>query len=254
MSDLHVDFPGADPVPAEVAGCDLVTVAGDTCQGIVKAVETLRRAFPETEVAMVAGNHEYYGHVLAEELEAGRERARSLGVHFLENDVVSFGAIVLIGATMWTDYELFGEGLRVAAMRIAADTMRDHKRIKWRKQPWMRFRPEEARALHLKSRRFVETQLAESRTAGRTAVVLTHHGSSIEAVAPRNQRSIVSAAYASELLPLVDRFQPACWISGHTHHAMTFRRGACLMISNPRGYPGEATGFDSGLVIEVGKG
>jgi hypothetical protein len=115
----------------------------------------------------------------------------------------------LVGATLWTYYELFGAALRVPAMRTSADAMRDHKKIKWRKRPWMRFRPEEARALHVESRRFIEAELSKSAEKGRTAVVLTHHAASIEAVAPRHQRSIVSAAYASELLPIVDRYHPA---------------------------------------------
>lgn len=251
MSDLHVDFPGADTVPDRVDGCDLVMVAGDTCEGLVRAVETLRRAFPRTEIAMVAGNHEFHGRVFSEELEVGRERARSLGVHLLENATASFGDVVVVGATLWTDYELFGAALRVPAMRTSADTMRDHKKIKWRKRPWMRFRPEEARALHVESRRFIEAELSKSAEKGRTAVVLTHHAASIEAVAPRHQRSIVSAAYASELLPIVDRYQPAFWVSGHTHRAMNFMRGRCRLVSNARGYPDEATGFDPDFAIEI---
>lgn len=108
----------------------------DTCQGLVKAVETLRRAFPDVEVVTVAGNHEYYGTEMPSELEAGRVRARELGVHLVENDVISIGTARVVGCTLWTDYCLFGAGLREAAMHTAADGLMDHKRIKWRKDPW----------------------------------------------------------------------------------------------------------------------
>jgi hypothetical protein len=128
---------------------------------LVRAIETLRRAFPNTEIATVAGNHEYYGFCLSDELEAGRARAKELGVHFLECHTVVIGKLRIIGATAWTDYELFGASLRIPAMRAAADVMLDHKRIKWRKQPWQRFRPDEARALHLRSRAYIDAELAK---------------------------------------------------------------------------------------------
>ncbi|MEH2539236.1 Icc-related predicted phosphoesterase [Bradyrhizobium sp. AZCC 1577] len=252
MSDLHVDFPGARGIPPCAAGADLVVVAGDTCQGLVNAIEACRRAFPNVDVAMVAGNHEYYGYTLRDELEAGRVRARQLGVHLLESSIAYFGSkLLVVGATLWTDYGLFGETLRIPAMRTAADVMRDHKRIKWQRNPWMRFRPEEARALHLQSRAFIETELAKAQDGVRKVMVLTHHAASIEAVNPQFQRSIVSAAYASELLPIIDRYQPAWWVSGHTHHSMSFLRGRTRLLSNPRGYADENPVFDPSYTIEV---
>lgn len=249
VSDLHLDLPGARGIPPLAEGASLVLVAGDTCQGLVHAVEALRRGFPDIEVGMVAGNHEYYGYCLPEELEAGRVRAKQLGVHLLENSTASFGMLRVIGATLWTDYEMFGPNLRVPAMRVAADTMRDHKRIKWRRQPWQRFRPEEARGLHLQSRAYIESELAKVHDG--PSLVLSHHAGTIEAVAPQFQRSLVSAAYASELLPIVDRRQPDWWVSGHTHVSMNFLRGRTRMISNPSGYADENAFFDPLFTIEV---
>lgn len=48
MSDLHVEFYGTAAMPKPVNGADFVIVAGDTCQGLARAVETLRDAFPAT--------------------------------------------------------------------------------------------------------------------------------------------------------------------------------------------------------------
>jgi Icc-related predicted phosphoesterase len=127
--------------------------------------------------------------------------------------------------------------------------MVDHKRIKWRRQPWQRFRPEEARALHLQSRSYIDAELAKPHDG--PSLVLTHHAPTIEAVAPRFQRSLISAAYASELLPLVDRHQPECWVSGHTHESISLRRGTTRMISNPCGYADENPYFDPLFTIEV---
>lgn len=249
MSDLHMEFDGAAPIPALVDGTDVVVIAGDTCRGLVRAVEILRDAFPVTEVVAVAGNHEYYGAALPVELNAGRERARQLGVHLLSDDAVRIGTTRFLGCTLWTDYCLFGASLRAAAMATARDVMTDHKRIKWSKDPWLRFRPEEAAMLHARSRKFLETELARAQNG--PVVVATHHAMTLDAVAPKNQRSLVSAAYASELLPLVDRHRPSTWITGHTHFAMNRRRDTTRLISNPRGYPQERTSFDPTLTLEI---
>jgi hypothetical protein len=163
MSDLHVDFPGSLGVPPLVPGTDLVIVAGDTCQGLVKSVETVRHAYPPpTEIVMVAGNHEFWSKRLCyrEHLEEGRLAAALHGVRFLENDVQTVGNVRLLGCTLY--YMLFGETLLGAAMRSAADTMNDHRRIKGSRNPWLRFRPAEARVLHLRSRAFLERETREA--------------------------------------------------------------------------------------------
>jgi hypothetical protein len=196
MSDLHLG-PGWDQPPPLAEGATLVLVGGDTCEGLVKAVEALRTAFPNTDVAMVAGNHEFYGSIYKEELEAGLERARALGVCLLENETAIFKRLRVIGASFWTDYLLFGPQLREAAMRAAYDQMRDHKRIRWNRDPWQRFRPQEALSLHVQSRNFFEAELACPRDG--PTLLLTHHPMIREALDPANERSLLAAAYACEL-------------------------------------------------------
>lgn len=249
FSDLHLRFPGAKGIPRLAPGAAVVVAAGDICEGLVRAVEALRAGLPSTEVVAVAGNHEFYGHCLPEELEAGRARARQLGVHLLENNTVTFGDFRVIGATGWTDYELFGPDLCAPAMRAAADAMQDHRLIKWRRKPWYRFRPEEARALHLQSRAYIDAELAKAHDG--PTMVITHHAPTIEAVAPEFQRSLTSAAFASEMMPLVDRHQPKWWVSGHTHVSMDLGRGRTRLVSNPCGYGDENPSFDPLLTIDT---
>lgn len=252
MSDLHVDYPGNAGVPPLVAGADMVVVAGDTCEGLARAVEVLRRAYPApTEVVMVAGNHELWSKKLSfeEHFEEGRLAADVHGVRLLENDVEIVRGVRLLGCTLWSDYELFGESLREAAMRTAAETMLDHRRIKWSRDPWARFRPAEARILHRRSRAFLEEELRKPH-AGPT-VCITHHAMTLEAVAPAHQRSILTAAYASEMLPLIDRLQPDLIVTGHTHHSIDIRRGKTRLISNPAGYAGENRSFKPACLVEL---
>lgn len=249
MSDLHLDFPGARGFPPLAAGAELVLIAGDTCEGLVRAVDAMRAAYPHVEIVAVAGNHEFYGHAFGEELLAGRERARQLGIHLLENETAVFKDLRVIGSTMWTDYALFGESLRGAAMLAAYETMRDHKRIKWSRRPWRRFRPQEARMLHLQARSYIENELAKAFDGA--TIVLTHMAQTIDAVEPLFRDTLVSAAYASNLLSLIDQHQPHLWISGHTHYSMDLRRGCSRLLSNPCGYPGENKHFAPLLTIDV---
>lgn len=252
MSDLHLDVPGSAGAPPLAAGTDVVIVAGDTCQGLVSAVETLRRAYPPpTGIVMVAGNHELWSKRLSfgEHFKEGLAAADAHDVLLLENDVEVMGGVRLLGCTLWTDYELYGVSVREVAMRSAADTMLDHRRIKWSREPWARFRPAEARALHQKSRSFLERELAKVHDG--PTVCICHHAMTLDAVAPSAQRSVLSAAYASEMLPMIDRFQPDLTVTGHTHHAMDLRRGRTRMVSNAAGYPGERSAFKPSFVVQL---
>ncbi|SPP92860.1 metallophosphoesterase [Bradyrhizobium vignae] len=249
-SDLHIKHPGSRGFPPLARGVDIVLLAGDTCEGLEQAIREMRAAYPHTEIVTVAGNHEFYGGAYFSILEEGRQCARELGVHFLEDGVATFGSLRVIGATGWTDYNLFGPALKPAAMRAAYDTMRDHKRIRWQLNPWQRFRPVEASLLHARSRAFIEAELART-PAGSTTIVITHHAATVEAVAPAFRDKLITAAYASDLLPVIDRYQPDHWVWGHTHFPTDVTRGRTRLISNPAGYGHEVSDFDPSFVIEV---
>ncbi|UFW42385.1 metallophosphoesterase [Bradyrhizobium sp. WSM471] len=252
VNDLHLDHPGSGGAPPLAKGVRMVVVAGDTCEGLVNAVEQLRRAYPApTEVVMVAGNHELWSKNLdfEEHWEEGLLAAERHGVHLLENSALTLWGVRLLGCTLWTDYELFGAHMRDVAMHAAAHTMLDHRRIKWRRDPWRRFRPAEARLLHHRSRLFLETELAKSHDG--PTVCISHHAMTPEAVAPAFRDSMVTAAYASELSSLIDRFQPDLIVSGHTHYPMDLTRGRTRLLSNPAGYPGESRSFDPAFVVEL---
>lgn len=249
MSDLHTSYPGSRGFPPLARGGDIVMIAGDTCEGLGQSIREMRAAYPDTEIVACAGNHEFYNGSYLEQLAEGRESAREFGVHLLEDGIVTFGRLRILGCTLWTDYDLHGPSSRSAAMAVAAETMQDHRRIKWQRHPWMRFRPTEARMLHERSRAFFETELARHHEG--TTIVLSHTAPTIEHVAPKSRSEMIAAAFASDLEHLIDRFQPDYWISGHTHHPVNFSRGKTTLISNPSGYADEVTEFDPSLTIEV---
>jgi Icc-related predicted phosphoesterase len=250
MSDLHLEH-SRRCVPDVAPGADCIVIAGDTSAPLQSSLIEIRRAVDRSvPVIAVAGNHDFYRTAMPAELEQGRLLAEQLGIHLLENDAVVIGGVRFVGASLWTDYALFGEALRPLAMREARERMNDHRLIRWSKEPWMRFRPEEALRLHRRSRAYIEEVLAEP-FAGPT-VVVTHHAPHPHSLHDDWRTSFLSAAYASDLSDLIVRLAPQVWIHGHVHRRVDYWLGRTRVVSNPCGYPGEVTGFDPALILEVG--
>ncbi|WP_316234270.1 metallophosphoesterase [Bradyrhizobium sp. SZCCHNR1098] len=121
----------ADIKPIEaLPGVDVVVVAGDVCEGVVNGFARLREIVAEgVPIIMVMGNHEYYHRTLPTELKLARAEAARFGVDLLENDAVVLGGVRFAGATLWTDYAIFGLGSEVHTMAVCRDRMNDHRRI-----------------------------------------------------------------------------------------------------------------------------
>lgn len=93
---------------------------------------------------------------------------------------------------------------------------------------------------------FLKRELSKS-FDGKT-VVVTHH-CPVPEVGGEKQDGHLSPAYFNRwhsVVPLVD-----VWIFGHTHRAVDIELGGCRIISNPRGYPEEETGFAPDLTVEI---
>jgi hypothetical protein len=278
FSDLHA---GVAPVKRITVGpdVDLVAVAGDICEGARNSFSELRRIVPERiPIVMTMGNHEYYRRFLRDELAAAKEMAPDYNVILLEdaatviggvrNNVAVIGGVRIVGATLWTDYRLFGAHNAPAAMNAARTGMNDHRLIGWRKDPWERFRPQEALMLHAASRSFFAETFATP-FAGPT-LALSHHAPDARSVPKRFASDILSAAFASQVLesligvaseedgramtpPDSDaNARVGHWIHGHTHDSFDYVVGATRVIANPHGYGNENPRFNPELVIEVG--
>ena len=260
FSDLHI---GVAPIKRIMIGDDIdaVVVAGDVCEGVKNAFEHLRRIVPERiPIIMTAGNHEFYRRVWSEEIAQAKALAGSFNVLFLEDDVVLLGDTRFIGSTLWTNYRLFGDANAAVAMEAARRGMNDHRLITWQKDPWKRFRPEEALLLHERSRMFIADALTTPFTGN--TVVVTHHAPHFGSVEKRFQSDVLTAAFASDLTDTILARSPGAdskegdaaliWNHGHVHASSDYLVGRTRVLANPHGYGAENTAFDPQLVIEVG--
>ncbi|MCY1461840.1 hypothetical protein D9M71_795400 [compost metagenome] len=80
---------------------------------------------------------------------------------------------------------------------------------------------------------------------------MTHHAPSLRSLQGNPHAGThLDAAFANrwdDLLgdPIV------LWVHGHVHMAVDYEATGTRVVCNPRGYPGEVTGFHPGLILEV---
>jgi 3',5'-cyclic AMP phosphodiesterase CpdA len=79
-------------------------------------------------------------------------------------------------------------------------------------------------------------------------VVVTHHAPALDYVGDDHPAHLI-AAYANDWPELLGKAD--IWIYGHTHVAADFLKNGCRVVSNPRGYPNQKTGFDPDFLIEI---
>ncbi|MFZ5566999.1 MAG: metallophosphoesterase [Pseudomonadota bacterium] len=264
LSDLHNEASVMSPF---VDGrridtdADVVVLAGDIHEGVQAPIWS-RQAFPDKEIILVAGNHEFYGRYWKRNLRKIREKSAQLGIHFLENDAVEIGGIRFLGCTLWTDYCLYGEERRRESMNAAHTLMTDFRLIKLDRKPdenqdWREFRvvkliPQLTLRRHVQSAAWLDAQLALGDPD--KTVVVTHHAPLGMSIPKQFQGDKLSPAYASNLLHLVGRSE--LWIHGHVHESMDYRYGKTRVVCNPRGYQtpsGEHLNglFQPVLIVEI---
>lgn len=238
-SDLHNEISLFEP-PALDPSIDVVVLAGDIDKK-ARAVKWASETFA-CEVAYVCGNHEYYDGHIDRTLQKMREAAPR-HVHVLENDRLVIGNIRILGTTAWTDFTATGD--QVAASRMARQMMNDFSYIR-ADASYRRLRPDDVIIRNKSARSWLAEELAKP-FEGKT-VVVTHHAPT-PAVVGSEHDGHLNAAYTNHWPELIE--QADLWVFGHTHEAVDVELAGCRIVSNPRGYPSESTGFNPFCDIEI---
>lgn len=240
LSDLHNEFGPFTPQPVD---CDVVILAGDI-DVKARAVEWARQVF-SGPVLYVLGNHEFYGGHLSHTLQKMRA-AQDDRVRVLERDEVILGGVRFLGATMWTDFSATGN--TPMACLSAQNAMNDFRQI--RTEGYRRIRPADLVARSLQTKDWLRMKLAQP-FAGPT-VVITHHAPTLRSLQGGPLADThMAAAYANRWEDLMGGERMALWVHGHSHRAVDYEVAGTRVLCNPRGYPGEETGFRPDLLIEL---
>ncbi len=247
-----------------VPRADICICAGDIAGNIERAIDFLHvEIAPHMPVVAVLGNHDFYGSSIDRALEYARKWTAGTNVHILENESFHRGDLRVVGATLWTDFEIgnhdFGylpvDDRRDLATRECMRYLLDFRLIH-RSDTRMGdqnglITPDEMLVRHRASRAFIEGELAKPFSG--TTMVVTHHAISPRSLDPRFDGHISNAAFASDLSSVIRTVRPHFWVHGHIHRFTDYVEGETRVLCNPRGYPGEfgSRGFRPGFVVET---
>ena len=266
ISDLHAT--DLEPFRSDrllIPEADICICAGDISNSVELSIEYLARHIsPHMPIVAVLGNHDCYGSTIDASVRTATQHQLNSRVLILENETVVVGDVRIIGATLWTDFEIehgvAGGELPLAdrqalAIGYCRRSLLDFHAISLSDRysdgmPGV-LTANELIARHTISREFIRSELAKV-FPGKT-VVLSHHAPSPRSLHPRSKGRPTNAAFASDLSDLIHQGRPDVWIHGHIHHFLDYHERQTRVLCNPRGYRHEwnDTGFKSGFVIEV---
>lgn len=247
-----------------VPRADICICAGDIAGDIERAIDFLHAEIaPHMPVVAVLGNHDYYGSSIDRALEYARKWTVGTNVHILENDTFRRGDLRIVGATLWTDFEIAAhdsghlpvQARRDLAVRESMRYLLDFRLI-YRSDARVGdesglITADEMISRHEESRAYIENEIAKSFKG--TTMVLTHHAISQKSLDPRFTGHISNAAFASDLTDVIHARRPHFWVHGHIHRFADYVEGDTRVLCNPRGYVGEfgTSGFRLGFVVDT---
>ena len=249
LSDLHLSQEG---LPLPQTNADIVILAGDIARP-PRAIEWARGL--AQPVVYVPGNHEFYGSSLPATTASLKALADGSGIHVLQQDELFLYGVRFLGATLWTDFMLGGDGPpRALAMTQAVGFMRDFSRIESTDKPGTPYTPEESACVFQRHRDWLARKLSEHFDG--PTVVVTHHGPSTRSIHPRFAGSPLNNGFVSNLESLMGAERVVLWVHGHTHDSFDYTVRGTRVVCNPRGYArngiNENAAFNPELVLEPG--
>ena len=252
LSDLHIEF---GDYRYQSTDADVVILAGDIHVG-VSGVVWAASQIKDKPVIYVLGNHEYYRHVFPDLAQTLKETTAGTNIHVLENDMFSFEGVNFFGATLWTDFALFGDP-REASFHCE-HRMNDFKKIQFSANQVegeqlklnSKVKATDIARVHDQSLSWLAANLELHQ--GQTNVVVTHHGPNMSSLPPNRRDDLVCAGYASDLTKFIERFSPNAWVHGHIHSNCDYQVSSCRVLCNPRGYSERANPeFNGHFCFEV---
>ncbi|WP_434289637.1 metallophosphoesterase [Celeribacter sp. SCSIO 80788] len=260
-SDLHDEFWGGFDLPDLSAPVDGVLIAGDT-QTRGRHLKIPARAARKygCPVAVIWGNHEPYGSVWSEllteeERQLAELRAAGLDIRVLHGATAEIAGVRIIGATLWTDLQLYPEFGELARLMVSA-YMQDYRAI--RTAPDTCFTIEDMLDRHMQDKAAI---LAALRTPyNGPTMVMTHHLPLRELIAPwrtigGHEKRAMNNGFACDLWDEIRGLDIDTWLWGHSHEGesrtIEGAQGPIRFATNQRGYPGEEVEFDPAFVLEV---
>lgn len=243
-------------------GADLILLPGDIGNG-AEAIRAAKHLFPDKPVCMVAGNHEFWGLDIDKTYQSLANEATGSNVQFLNRQAYKQPGLRVLGATLWTDFDLFGN----QPVSMAAIGTRNYKcNGAFFSTPYPDFRmifegkkyatPHDLLRRHEQDWQWLKQQLDEP--FDDLTVVLTHHAPVSFSLAEHHVNDPLSTCFASRLENHLVRDDVHLVVWGHTHHAVDRTIDHTRFVSNQVGYlsrtlnrPGYTETGEFGTIIEL---
>lgn len=246
VSDLHLDH--ASWVYPEVKA-DVTVLAGDLSTWSRRGqVETLiRDVTAQRPCLVVLGNHDYWGTTRPQARDWMLDLSGKYpGLHLLDDGWVDLDGVRFCGSSLWTDFALNGdpEGAMELVMRLPAGQGRTGPMPDFAQQ--RDATPARYQQWHWAARRALELGIQ-----GHARVCCVTHWVPVpEAINPRYRGDALNPYFITDCRDLI-RPQVKAWLFGHTHSPYDQVLEGTRFVCNPRGYPGEPTGFNPNLIVEI---
>lgn len=242
-ADVHADAwrrAGLNPfasVATDLQAVDALIIAGDIAdnpaQGWPAFFKVLGDLIDLRKVAVFSGNHDYHGWDILD--DAGMAAiAKTIGIHYAQKRVLEIDAARFVCCTLWTDFNLHGDV--TGGMIAAQDRLMDYSKITVG-EARRRLRPRDVLQMHEDHLAWLDRTLAEL-FPGRTMVV-THHAPHPELLGSLDLLDRLRPAYASNLEPLIRRYQPEAWLCGNIHGRREAQIGMSRLRDVSLGFPHE---------------
>jgi hypothetical protein len=159
------------------------------------------------------------------------EETANSNIHILENRSIILDGVAFKGATLWTNFELFGDAPSTGY--ACQMRMNDYRLIR-REPSYSKMRSIDIAMIHKSSLLWLANSLTTS--SAKTNIVVSHHAPSTRSLSTEDREDILSAAYVSQLEQFIALHKPDYWIHGHIHHRNDYYIDKCRVMSNPRGH------------------
>ena len=241
ISDLHNellrDSGNAIPDIKLNREVDALVMAGDIDvqeYGVRYAIRQSR--ILDIPVVYVLGNHEFYQTQDRPVMDKILDEIEGTNVHVLNGESVEIAGTLFIGATLWTDFKLFGLNSKNRVLSHAAFNFNDYDNIRLVDKLFSpAFTPTTSSIWHEADKAFIQAELARDYDGKK--VVVTHHAPSLQCLPVFERKDLISACYASHLDWMIEKYQPNAWLHGHIHYPNQIQVGETTIISNPSDYP-----------------
>lgn len=226
----------------------ILVLAGDIHPSLDDLMTFIEKLIPRfLRVIHVPGNHELYGNEFNSYADAYLDASmRSpLFMNFWPGCIDGI-AVYTLDDTVFLCGTMWGTG---DDGHVLMNQLNDFKYIEYENRTWT---VEDMILMNQKSKRELLGHL-DFWTSNHTVnniVVITHHAP-VKKVLKRP--GVVDGGYWSGCEQFMSTPKLKAWIYGHTHHAQfvnDYGWGDCVVMSNPLGYPGEKTKFNSRALFE----